>query len=414
MVLGKVTPMPFDDDADDERPDQGVPLPPEDRLWRHPSELSGGSPQGTSASDPLNTPWPPLAALPTETAPRHRPLATIAAVSCLAGAVIALGAVLITRPEQGRGGPAPKTLTRAATSVVFRPVDTFSAEQVATEVSPSVARLDVESATGWKIGSAVLLYTDGSLLTSADLVEGSTELVVTFDDGRPRAARLAGTDPQTGLAVVNVAVQKRPAVRVADHRPVLGELTAMVGGPGPASNDGTVTTGVVRGLGRQLDQRHGTLHDMIEADRPVLSDTVGGALVDRTGSVLGICLRGKEGELGYAVPIDVARKVADSIRGDGKVRWAHLGVHGVDLDPGRARDLALPGGAVLKQVDANSPAANAGLSTGDIVVGLGLERIDSIGALVRALRSHDPGEQVAVAFLRGTDSRRVDVTLTSG
>ena len=127
--------------------------------------------------------------------------------------------------------------------------------------------------------------------------------------------------------------------------------------------------------------------------------------------MLGICLSSNVGSLGYAVPIDVARKVADAIRESGTVHWARLGVHGVDLDRGRARDLGVPGGALLEEVDANSPAANAGLSKGDIVVGLGVDRIDSVGSLIRALRGPRTGRSGGGDLPRGTRSHQVDATL---
>ena len=150
----------------------------------------------------------------------------------------------------------------------------------------------------------------------------------------------------------------------------------MVGGPGPGSSVGTVTTGNVRGLGRQMEASEGTLHDLIEMDRPVLDDTVGGALVDADGEVLGICLPGKPAALGHAVPIDLVSKVGDALRKGGRVRWGRLGVKAVDLDPGRAQDLGIPGAAQLVSVEPNSPAAKAGLVKGDLVTQLGITRSD--------------------------------------
>lgn len=333
------------------------------------------------------------------------------ALSCLAGAVVALGVTLVARPS--------KVIEHRVDHVATRPIDRptsaprpgFPAEHVAAQASPSVARLDVEGPSGWQVGSAVLMHEDGTMLTSARLVRGAKQLVVTFDDGRVLGGKLLGSDAQTGLAVVTAAVQARKPAQLAEHRPVVGQPAAMVGGPGPASKDGTVTTSAVRALGRQLDGDEGPLHDMIEADRPVMADTDGGALVDSKGAVLGICLHGTSTEVGYAVPVDVARKVDEALRHGGKVRWVWLGVEANNLDPGRARDLGIPGGASLEAVEARSPAAAAGLREGDVIIGLGQRPVESAGDLVSALRTHAPGDRIDVTLRRGSSLRQVRVTL---
>ena len=254
-----------------------------------------------------------------------------------------------------------------------------------------MARLDILGPKGWQQpASAVLLNNDGTLVTSAELVHGSRKLVVTFADDLPRTGRLMGVDGQTGIAVINVTVSGRHAANVSGARPKLGEPTVMVGGPGPGSSVGTVTTGNVRGLGRQMEASEGTLHDLIEMDRPVLDDTVGGALVDADGEVLGICLPSKPSGLGHAVPIDLASKVGEALRKGGRVRWGKLGVKAVDLDPGRAQDLGILGAAQLVSVEPNSAAAKAGLVKGDLVTQLGITQIRSVTDLVAALERAPP------------------------
>lgn len=410
--------MPFDEEADDERPDSGVPLPPEDRLWRHPSELGpGGSGLVPDPTNPLSAPWPPLPVVGRSRRGlrgRRKSFASVAAVSCLVGAVIAMGVVIATRPSSPAISQQPEKAAQPSalqpiTSVVWKQ---FPTERVAAAVTPAVARLDVRGAKGWQQpASAVLLDDAGTLVTSSALVRGSQKIVVTFANDVPRTGRLAGVDSQTGIAVITVAPQGHHAADLAGTRPSTGEPTLMVGGPGPGSVTGTVTTGNVRGLGRQTDGVDGTLHDLIEIDRPVLDDTTGGALVDADGQVLGICLKGKTAALGYAVPIDLVRKVGAEIRTKGRVSWGRLGVKAADLDPGQAQDLGLSGAAQVVSVEPASPAAKAGLVTGDLITLLGMTKIESVTDLVAALSEHHPGDELEVQYRRGSQSRSVETTL---
>lgn len=334
-------------------------------------------------------------------------------MSCLAGAVITMGVVLATRPGSQvveRKAAAPATL-QPITSVVWKQ---FPTERVAAEVTPAVARLDIQGPKGWtQPASAVLLDDVGTLVTSAELVRGSRKLVVTFAGDLPHPGHLAGTDTQTGIAVITVKMGVRHAPDLAGTRPLIGEPTVMVGGPGPGSSVGTITTGTVRSLGRQMETTNGTLHDMIQMDRPVLDDTTGGALVDADGQVLGICIQGKTSTLGYVVPVDLVRKVSDALRKGGRVRWGRLGVKATNLDPGRAQDLGIPGAAQLVSVEQGSPADKAGLAKGDLVTQLGMTKIESVTDLVAALSEHHPGDDLVIEYRHGALSRSAHATLSS-
>ncbi len=407
--------MPFDEDAEDERPESGPnPLPPEDRLWRHPSELGPMGPgMAGRVPDPLSLSWAPTGTIvpgAIGTEGRRSSWASVAALSCLAGAVIAMGVVLATRPATRivRQRVAPSAALRSATTVVFKQLTT---EQLAAQVTPAVARLDVQGPKGWQRSSAVLIRSDGTLVTSAQVVSGYRKLVVTFDHDRSRRGALLGVDPQTGIAVITMNVNGRDGARVGAAGPKVGQPAVMVGGPARGSQVGTVSTGSVRGLNRQMEGSKGTLHGMIEMDRPVADDTAGGALVDNHGRLLGICLQGKATALGYAVPIGLVLKVGEAIRREGKVRWGRLGVKATDLDPGEAQDLGIPGAAVLMSVEEKSAAAQAGLVKGDLVTQLGATRVESAEDLVAALSEHHPGELVVIKFRRGTASRWVGATL---
>ncbi len=334
-------------------------------------------------------------------------------MSCLAGAAITMGVVLATRPgtHAVERNPVRPAVLQPITSVVWKQ---FPTERVAAKVTPAVARLDVEGPKGWtQPASAVLLDDAGTLVTSAELVRGSRKLVVTFAGDLPRTGHLAGTDAQTGIAVITVQPNGRQAPDLAGTRPLIGEPTVMVGGPGPGSSVGTISTGTVRSLGRQMETTDQSLHDMIQLDRPVLDDTTGGALVDADGQILGICLQGKAPGTGYVVPVDLVRKVSDAVRRGGKVRWGRLGVKATNLDPGRAQDLGIAGAAQLVSIEPSSPADNAGLVKGDLVTHLGMTKIESVTDLVAALSEHHPGDEIVIEYRHGSSSRTVHATLSS-
>lgn len=369
---------------------------------------------GSPASSAV--PWPPFPlGDPSVGHGRIRPGSwrSVAAVSCLAGAVIAMGVVLAIRPTADTSATAtvPSAAAQPITSVVWKQ---FPAARVAAQVTPAVARLDIQTPKGWQQpASGVLLDDAGTLVTSAELVRASRRIVVTFADDVPRLGHLAGIDAQTGIAVIIVTIRGRHAADLAATRPEIGEPMVMVGGPGPGSATGTVTTGNVRGLGRQMDSTAGTVHDLIEIDRPVLDDTTGGALVDADGQVLGVCIRGTPASLGFAVPIDVVRKVGDAIRRDGRVHWGRLGVRAADVDPGKAEDLGMTGAAQIVSVAAGSPAAKAGLTIGDLVTRLGMTKIESVTDLVAALSQHHPGDKLVIEYRRGGVWRSTETVLTT-
>jgi S1-C subfamily serine protease len=155
---------------------------------------------------------------------------------------------------------------------------------------------------------------------------------------------------------------------------------------------------------------------MIQTDAPIAPGSSGGALLDDGGAVIGITTAiavsdvGAEG-LGFAVPIDIARSVADQLIKTGKVTNVWLGVEGNDLDGATANDLDVDGGALIGRVKAGSPAEQAGLTPRDVVVAVDGKPVGSMGALVVALRSHRPGDRVTLHVLRDGKRQEMPVTL---
>ena len=362
----------MDDRPDDDGPDSGPPLPPEDRLWRHPSEL-GAAALGTMdrpGSERRTWPLVGLAALVGAGA-------TLVVVAAVGG----LGERVVTRDVVERVAVAP---------VATLPVATLAPESVgdvAEGVSPAVVRLEIDTGDddgGHVTGSGVLFRDNGYLLTSAHVVRGSASIDVILASGETHEGELVGSDPLTDIAVVSIDVEDVPTavlgsadqLAVGDPAVALGSPMALEGGP-------SLTVGVISALGRTVvPDGDGAvpLHDMIQTDAPIAPGSSGGALLDRRGAVVGITTAvsldgaGVQG-LGFATPIDVARSVANDLIITGQAHHPWLGIEGADVDAETAADLDVEGGAIVQTVAGGSPADRAGLDVDDVITGVGGERI---------------------------------------
>ena len=274
-----------------------------------------------------------------------------------------------------------------------------------------------------------MISSDGLILTNnhvvADAEQGAT-LKVTFNDGRTAAATLVGRDPITDLAVIR-------ASGVSDLTPAtLGDSSVLKPGQGvvaigsPLGLQGTVTSGIVSALNRPVrtgdsnpaGESQSTVIDAIQTDAAINPGNSGGPLVNMRGEVVGInsaiaslgSSGGQSGSigLGFSIPIDQARSVADQLTKSGKAVHAQLGVSVSDIADG-----ATQGGAGIAMVTPGGGAAKAGIEVGDVVTKVGDREIDSADALIAAVRSHQPGDKVTLTYTRGGDSRTATVTLGS-
>ncbi len=385
----------FEDEPDDDRSGPDTPLPPEDRLWRHPSEV--GAARIASGAAPAPS--------------ADRPLWVVAVVAGLAGATVAVTALAVTGSLSPRIVERRSTLVAATTSIAARPK---TVKAVAGEAAEVVARVEVRTAEGTRSGSAVVIRADGALLTSARLVDGAVRVTVTLADGRALAASVVGRDPGTGVAVMRVP-GPLPVVRTADSPAQVGDPAVTVAGSTEGGGQPSVTSGVVSSVGASVDDDGRRLWGLIELDRPVSDRGDGSALVGADGRVTGLCLtvpgRGQADATGYAVPIDVALAVAGDLISYGRVRRAWLGVEGDDLTAEDARRLHVAGGARLAGVTDGSPASRAGLRADDVVIEVGGTAVRSMGDLMAALQVLRPGERTTFTVVRDGDPLRMPVTL---
>ncbi|MGQ0830976.1 MAG: S1C family serine protease [Microthrixaceae bacterium] len=396
---------PDDDDADD--PASRSPLlPPDDRLWRHPSELAhhASPPRDRSSGSRAGHP------------PRGATWATAAAAG-LAGAALSAGAIAAT------GSLWPRVVERhivekvAVTPVVSSPMigSERGVDAVAQRVSAAIVRLDVERPSGAVTGSGVLYRDDGLILTSARSVSGATAIGVLLQDGRRLEGRLVGLDLVTDVALLDVVGASFPVAVLGTAEGLkVGQPTISIGWPLESATPASVTTGVISALGRRLDVTDGVpLHGMIQTDAPIAPGASGGALVDGSGTVIGITTAASAGEGGgfcFATPIDVARRVAEQLLATGRMVHGWLGVEGAELTVAQVTEVG-SSGARVERVAAGSPAARAGLRAGDVITGLDAQRIGSVAALVVQLRAHEPGDVVVIRYRRAGASAQVTITL---
>jgi S1-C subfamily serine protease len=398
--------MPVDDDDADDASAFGPLLPPEDRLWRHPSEIGARGPAG---DPPLATAGETRVANPT----RSWGLAVLAGMM---GAVLAVGCIVLVTDFES--GPTPIGVPPTASLVPITAEQASGPDavmKVASKVAPAVARLEVD---GDVSGSAIVIRGDGYLVTNAHLIEGKHTVRVVLSDGRTFKAKLVGSDDETDVAVVKVTSTDLDAAALGSALDLqAGQSCMSISSPGTEAKQPVVVVGVVRAVGRDVDRSgREALQDMIETDAPLLAGGSGGALVDADGHVIGLATAVDNddgtGSAGYATPIDVAKSVANDIIQIGHVRHTWLGLQGSDLGVDAAKRMNVAGGAVVRNVTDGSPAKTAGLAAGDVIVAFDGAAITSMSALLLTLRSHQAGDRLRVSYVRDDSRRSTVVTLT--
>jgi S1-C subfamily serine protease len=293
---------------------------------------------------------------------------------------------------------------------------------VAEELGPSVANLQVRRRTrrgpAMGAGSGVVISTDGFLVTSAHVVEGSRRGTATFDDGREISVSLIGADPLSDLAVLRADAGDLEPARLGDAaRLRVGQLVVAIGNP--QGFTGSVTAGVVSGLGRSLPvgARGGPrrlVENVIQTDAALNPGNSGGALVDGAGDVVGINTALVGIGLGLAVPInDATRAIVSTLIRDGRVRRAQLGaaVSPRPLPPAAAERLGRARGVQIAHVVEGSAADRAGLQRGDLLVELDGEPIADATDLQRLMVQERIGRRVKAQILRDGAARTLVVVL---
>lgn len=403
--------MEHDDALGDDEP--GPPLlPPDDRIWRHPSELVEHGP----GVGPAPAPAPPGArARSVKWVSSGGPMGVVVA---LAGAGLAvLGVATWGGVGQVRTVVIPaveQVVAPGATSPMSASWDT--AVSLAEQLGPAVVEVRVDGPGGEGRGSGVVFRSDGHILASRHVVAGAGRITVVMSGGENLTGKLVGSDAETDIAVVKIAREgMRSAVLGSVVSVQAGQMAMTVGSP-DARGRPTIAVGVVNGLGRRVSVGGGPpLTDLIETSVPVADGRSGGPLVDASGAVIGITTDlagGGTPAVGFATGIDAARDVAVQLIATGRVTRAWLGIEGEDLDASTAAALGLTGAALVRGVKADSPASRGGLLEGDVVTAVDGTTVRSMAGLKAALRWHQPGHVVTLGVLRASSPHTARVALT--
>jgi putative serine protease PepD len=393
--------------------------------WTSPSPQQTAQHQQSPQSLPYSTATYPAQqqpAIPQQRRGSGRLVAGVAVLALVVGGAAGGAGGYFASQNSGSGGSAYNALDQPVPSQQTSNAPSGSVEAVAQKVLPSVVELVVSGSQEQGEGSGFVLSTDGYILTNNHVVEvaangGSIQAV--FQDGTKATATIVGRDPTTDVAVVKVqGVQNLTPVALGNSDAMeVGQSVVAFGSPFELT--GTVTSGIVSALHRPVraggssgDQT--TVMSAIQTDAAINPGNSGGPLVNLSGQVIGINsaiyspqssgtgqqqTEATNAGIGFAIPITQARRTAQEIISTGKATQTYIGATVSD---------AQSGGAQIQQVQAGSPAGQAGLKAGDVVTKVDNQVINDSDGLIAAIRTRAPNDKVTFTL---SDNRSVQVTL---
>jgi putative serine protease PepD len=348
--------------------------------------------------------------------PSNRIVAMVAAAAVIGGGA---GAAITTLADDG-GSPSAATLTTpAATAATVASTD-LTVGQVAKEATSSVVEIDATSSGDGSTfpfggsgsqsaeGTGFVYDAKGDIVTNQHVVDGASTVRVKFADGSTYSATVVGADSATDIAVlhVNAPSSKLKPLTLGDSSKVqVGDGVVAIGNP--FGLDGTVTSGIVSAVGREISSPDDTpIEGAIQTDAAINHGNSGGPLLDLRGDVIGITSQiqseggGNDG-VGFAVPSNTVKSIASQLISNGKAQHALLGVTPTDT----------ANGVRIATVKSGSAADDAGLKAGDVITAVGSTRVESSAQIRSIIAGHQPGDGLTLMIRRDGSSKTVHVTL---
>ena len=300
---------------------------------------------------------------------------------------------------------------------------------IAARVSSSVVSIDAQTQSGGDTGSGFFIQSDGTILTNNHVVEGAVTsggtLTVNLTNGKSYPAKVIGRDGSYDLAVLKIDVTDAPALQLGDSDLIqVGDPVIAIGSP--LGLAGTVTSGIISAKNRAVTSGSGngtgesSFINALQTDAAINPGNSGGLLVDINGAVIGVnsaiaslgaSFSSQSGSigLGFAIPINQAKKTAEQLIKTGKATYPLMGVSVDSTFPGPGAKIANVANAILP----GGPAAKAGLRVGDIILEIDGKTVGNSDELIVIVRSHNVGDRVRVKYQRGTTTNTVSLTLAS-
>ena len=408
--------------------------------WSRHGDVPAPSPTPERWYEPSVTPAAPVTSQPVRASGGRGGLGTVVGAALLS-AILASGGTVVALDAAGaldRTAPATTGPTGTTVGVTNQPVniDESSATiDVAAQASPAVVRITVNGgvdtssgvipSTG--VGSGVIYDQRGWILTNRHVVEGSDTLSVELNDGRVVRGTVYGIDTLTDLAIVKIEGSDLPVARIGESSGLkVGQLVVAIGSPlGTYSN--SVTSGIVSAKGRTITtDDNQNLNNLIQTDAAINPGNSGGPLLDAGANVVGIntAIAADSNGIGFAIPIDIARPIMEQAVAGEELARPYMGVvyRPIDRQFAADNDLSVTDGALVQPgggpgspspaVVPGSPADDAGIRDGDIIVRVNDQAIDGDHPLDATLSEYSPGDTVTIGILR--DGQNIEVQLTLG
>jgi len=269
------------------------------------------------------------------------------------------------------------------------------------------------------VGSGVVIDRSGYILTNNHVVQGSSKVEVTLSNGKVLPGKVLGTDLSTDIAVIKVDAEELTPAELGDAEKLkVGQVVLAIGNPFGLAGGPTVTSGVVSALNRTIQSEKGVLEELIQTDAAVNPGNSGGPLVDTQGRVIAIttAIIPFAHGIGFAIPINTAKQVAQDLIEYGKVVRPWLGIMGMDISKEMASYYGLPvdSGVLVSRVVARSPAEYSGMEQGDIIVEADGASLKNMKELRKKILEKRPGDRLRMTVLREARRYTLEATLETG